>query len=773
MEYHFTLSSGGGSYNLTMDMRRIMAIKGSEATRLTKTWLVGRMPNTRSYWCHSGFRINRADLEGKSHSEREEVVKTVGERFKEFIVAKAKCYILAVGHCYYDINYEDRWDHIHVLYRHYKGCAATAAIRDFCVAREYSFWYSEVRYPANFIEYLLQGGGRKVLFETGRRPTEGFPGRDYSIRRDEEMCLCEPKFGDGGGGPEDTGACPGARRLNTSARDISLSRSGRIQTAKAEQREELWNEIRALLVKYRTTDEISFGNKILGSKDNELISWYNHNRVEASWKDNYETATSAYQVEIMNMKWEDIINQLPEEGEEYEKKCMGVEESMHHMVKLCEHQGVNIKDLTRDIWATLDKWHQRKNTLLIHGASETGKSWLGDSIAQAAIIVYNNGTFNRSAGGFPFQDFIRKRLARIEECNITADWVENIKCLFGGQPLDVAVKYKNAGKVGRVPIVCTTNVWPWQYCQQAEKPLRDRCYIYQFNRRINWHIPGSIHPRAFLALAKYYGYTAQPISTAALGGSFEPSMLGDPGPNGGGLPALKRYIEEAEPREGSGPRTKRRRMSSETSTHGSSGDDDILQCSSGQETPDVCEGVPEGRDRGGDIGLESGESASESLLAAADGDIGDFSDLISNWGDMDFDTQGGGGEGPGTMDTGAAIEEWLQERKEEEVPESKKRTGDDSSRWISPDRYDIIRPGGSIEGDDYWLCLDEEDGSEDLLRQGYDRWCLWIITQIARGTREYVKLKTYEEVKDEWHFYVYDCLDDALGAKMDAIKTVG
>lgn len=672
MEEHQTFSKWWRSNyvpnkSFTMENKQKWAIvRRKEEQKKTQRLCIGRMPNAGTYWCHFGFRINEEDLKDKSHSQRKDVVNQLADRLVERF-QKNLTYYLVVGHTYpfYLIEDHGKRDHLHVVFRHYKGSATTAALRDFAKARDCRFWFSKIRFVEEFIKYLLQGRGREVLHEKGTRPkNEGVPPPGYTVQTGEEASMCEPSDGgSGGGGTETIRSSEESGGGSVAARDLSISGSGRICTKKQMEREDNWQQIQTLLKKYRTSDEISFANKILASGDKQLISWYNHNSVEPSWQANYATASAAYQVDIMNMRWEDILRWLPEDPNDYERPCLSVEDSIAMFSKWCVHQKLDIKQFVTDIWATVDKWHPRKNTLLLYGQSETGKSWLGDSLGQSLGTCFNNGTFNRQTSTFAFQDIIRKRGARVEECSISAEHVENIKCLFGGQAFDVNVKFKSAGKVQRTPVICTTNKLPWVYVPDSRQALEDRCYRYNINQRVNFSVGGSIHPKAFLVLGMYYGVTSKPVNTTSIGGAFDPSILGEPAQGvkrGSNAETLEAIMYGSMEGSDSGHSSKRARRDSDSESGDSDSTDD--ESETGQED----DGLPEESNSTGGGGPP--DVLSQELQPEVDVPIDDnafLGSLPDEWflGPSLDVVEGGGATGLVVADSGQACDIWASEQR--------------------------------------------------------------------------------------------------------------
>nr|WAX26084.1 MAG: nonstructural protein [Army ant associated chapparvovirus 5] len=142
-----------------------------------------------------------------------------------------------------------------------------------------------------------------------------------------------------------------------------------------------------------------------------------------------------------------------------------------------DFQGINPMDFLLDLAAVMFHIPEKKNTIVIQGKSNTGKT----TFIRHLLNLFNWGEI-QSSGQFMFQNCINKELMIWEEPLIGSDFVENCKRVFEGMNTQVSVKYRAAQTLYRTPIIITTNKDLWHYCTQDEVALRNRVFLYFFNR---------------------------------------------------------------------------------------------------------------------------------------------------------------------------------------------------------------------------------------------------------------------------------------------------
>lgn len=151
------------------------------------------------------------------------------------------------------------------------------------------------------------------------------------------------------------------------------------------------------------------------------------------------------------------------------------------------------RDFMETVIEVIDRRLPKRNTLLIQGPTNSGKSLFVDALASLCISVGTLRTLNKRSGSFPTQDCIDKRVIVWEEPNYDPkEYGEFLKQLLGGGNINSAVKYARDCSVCRTPVLITTN----QYgsCLELEdcsSPLAP-CIVFSFVPVC--HQPSRHHP---------------------------------------------------------------------------------------------------------------------------------------------------------------------------------------------------------------------------------------------------------------------------------------
>lgn len=141
------------------------------------------------------------------------------------------------------------------------------------------------------------------------------------------------------------------------------------------------------------------------------------------------------------------------------------------------HQGIKPSDFDYDFYCWITKSHDKKNTFVLHGPSNTGKSQF---IAHFKSIVAWGEICNGSSG-FNFEQLIDQSFGIWEEPLINAELAEKCKQVFEGMPTAINVKYRKPHTLPRIPIFMTTNHDPWRFCTNEKDMFLNRMFMYQFN----------------------------------------------------------------------------------------------------------------------------------------------------------------------------------------------------------------------------------------------------------------------------------------------------
>lgn len=138
-------------------------------------------------------------------------------------------------------------------------------------------------------------------------------------------------------------------------------------------------------------------------------------------------------------------------------------------------QGINPDQFDRDFYEWITKKNTKKNTFVLWGPSNTGKS---------AMIVGLKGCVSWgeivNSNTFAFEALPECTIGVWEEPLISPELAEKAKQVFEGMETSIPIKYKKPYKLPRIPIIMTTNHAPWRFCSAEQDMFRNRMYIYEF-----------------------------------------------------------------------------------------------------------------------------------------------------------------------------------------------------------------------------------------------------------------------------------------------------
>lgn len=197
------------------------------------------------------------------------------------------------------------------------------------------------------------------------------------------------------------------------------------------------------------------------------------------------------------------------------------------------HQGIEPSDFDKNFWKWVCKKELKINTLVLLGPSNTGKSAFISGFKQCVpwgeIVNSQN---------FQFEQLADASFGIHEEPLISPEQAEKYKQIMEGMPTSITVKYKKPIKIGRIPILMTTNHAPWRFCTAEEQMFRNRMFIYDFRyeARASAYLPRSSERRCECGYCR-----------ASRGGA-----PGDGSASAGGMSATEQSVSAGQQRD---PRT--------------------------------------------------------------------------------------------------------------------------------------------------------------------------------------------------------------------------
>ncbi|QEJ80805.1 NS1 protein [Psittacara leucophthalmus chapparvovirus] len=144
-----------------------------------------------------------------------------------------------------------------------------------------------------------------------------------------------------------------------------------------------------------------------------------------------------------------------------------------HQVLLFQGIQPSIFDPIFHAWIT--KQDPKRNTICIHGPSNSGKSAFISGLKQCCPWgeIVNSNTF-------AFEGLVDCCMGVWEEPLCSPELAEKAKQVLEGMVCSIPIKFKRPHKLPRTPIIITTNHPLWRFCTAEEEMFRNRMWIFEF-----------------------------------------------------------------------------------------------------------------------------------------------------------------------------------------------------------------------------------------------------------------------------------------------------
>jgi len=159
------------------------------------------------------------------------------------------------------------------------------------------------------------------------------------------------------------------------------------------------------------------------------------------------------------------------------EELMTLTQSLDVFEKWCEHQKIERDDFVDNVFNVLSREIPKKNTLMLEGSPNSGKSYILRSI----VPYYKYwGEVHSMAGGYAFvwQSCLDCGLIMLEEPMLDPATVEQAKLVLEGAPTYVRVKCKPDALMRPAPVFITSNSPLWKFCSGSRDALTERMFHY-------------------------------------------------------------------------------------------------------------------------------------------------------------------------------------------------------------------------------------------------------------------------------------------------------
>lgn len=183
------------------------------------------------------------------------------------------------------------------------------------------------------------------------------------------------------------------------------------------------------------------------------------------------------------------------------KEYMTIEKSVKVLQRWCNFQGFVINEVAESVMEILDRRIPKKNTLLLLGETNSGKTILFTEPLSALCTFVGRLTAAGQSSEFYYQECVNQRLITVDEILLTREMLQIFKVLLGGEDMNANTKHTKACQMERTPIIMTTNHAPWELSPGDKITILNRCHYYQTKSCPMLENIGKIHPLAWPTLA--------------------------------------------------------------------------------------------------------------------------------------------------------------------------------------------------------------------------------------------------------------------------------
>lgn len=298
---------------------------------------------------------------------------------------------------------------------------------------------------------------------------------------------------DDNGAPQGCFTTPGKRRKTRENPAIKLQR-------------ELLQSVSAL----QPVDYVDWKRLIL--TDPDWCSWYMANNIKYKFQDRLGEALENYKLIAQQKNYLDLLETINMRSLEmkygqYEKLF----DSVAHIKEFFHHNQIDIEQAVKDVFQWADKEISKKNTIVVKGPPNCGKSLIINSIVTGMHNVCRANRFDNTGSQFSLQEGATARVWFMDEVHLQDKFWSTLLILWAGQPVDTDVKNKGHVDIPRVPVIMAFNDHPINNLPISMRGLAQsqlKARLITTWKAAEWpyckNIKGQIHPQAWKYLYDEY-----------------------------------------------------------------------------------------------------------------------------------------------------------------------------------------------------------------------------------------------------------------------------
>lgn len=152
-----------------------------------------------------------------------------------------------------------------------------------------------------------------------------------------------------------------------------------------------------------------------------------------------------------------------------------------HVEYILLQNDINIQNFAQKTFKILTKNNNKKNTIVLEGIPNSGKS----SLARAIVQCFPKFGEVTNTSNFMWADLLHKPIGICEEPIFNEICSEKLKLIMEGSPTQIDIKHKGSELLEKIPLIITTNHELWTWVPQNKNAYIQRCVFFAFINEIH------------------------------------------------------------------------------------------------------------------------------------------------------------------------------------------------------------------------------------------------------------------------------------------------